>query len=187
MFSSNKKGRNLVDGDRKSSDSDWRQGGWPWEREGSKMTIRIEKVGRRYYIMGDTYPIRAEIKAAGCRWDREKSAWFSGKKDRAEMLLTQVAGGAIQPVCSWRKLSNGFGVAVPSGLSVKAGDVVTVRAANGAEKQVELLSEVAPGVWSVPERKRATSSRRTDCRKYGWDGVYGSSSYYTSGQYDEDS
>jgi hypothetical protein len=28
---------------------------------------------------------------------------------------------------------------------------------------------------------------REDCRKYGWDGVVGSSSYYTSGQYDEDS
>jgi hypothetical protein len=33
----------------------------------------------------------------------------------------------------------------------------------------------------------ASASRREDCRKYGWDGVVGSSSYYTSGQYDEDS
>jgi hypothetical protein len=29
--------------------------------------------------------------------------------------------------------------------------------------------------------------RREDCRRYGWDGVYGSASYYSSGQYDEDS
>ncbi len=29
--------------------------------------------------------------------------------------------------------------------------------------------------------------RRVDCRRYGWDGVYGSPSYYASGQYDEDS
>lgn len=28
---------------------------------------------------------------------------------------------------------------------------------------------------------------RVDCRRYGWDGVVGSPSYYSSGQYDEDS
>ena len=38
---------------------------------------------------------------------------------------------------------------------------------------------------SAPARR--SSPRRQDCRRYGWDGVVGSSSYYTSGQYDEDS
>ena len=35
--------------------------------------------------------------------------------------------------------------------------------------------------------RRAYHSDREDCRKYGWDGVVGSLSYYSSGQYDEDS
>lgn len=37
---------------------------------------------------------------------------------------------------------------------------------------------------STPRRSYA---RRPDCRRYGWDGVHGSPSYYTSGQYDEES
>ena len=36
-------------------------------------------------------------------------------------------------------------------------------------------------------RRRAYHADREDCRKYGWDGVVGSRSYYSSGQYDEDS
>lgn len=35
--------------------------------------------------------------------------------------------------------------------------------------------------------RRAYHADREDCRKYGWDGVVGSRSYYSSGQYDEDS
>jgi hypothetical protein len=42
----------------------------------------------------------------------------------------------------------------------------------------------SPAQSSAPARR---SPRRQDCRRYGWDGVVGSSSYYTSGQYDEDS
>ena len=36
-------------------------------------------------------------------------------------------------------------------------------------------------------RRTGASYGREDCRKYGWDGKVGSSSYYSSGQYDEDS
>lgn len=43
-------------------------------------------------------------------------------------------------------------------------------------------------VPSAPRtRRNGANGRRVDCRRYGWDGVHGSSSYYTSGQYDEDS
>jgi len=37
--------------------------------------------------------------------------------------------------------------------------------------------------------RRISNYRRgtADCRRYGWDGVYGSPSYYSSGQYDEES
>lgn len=46
-------------------------------------TITIEKVGRRFYIIGDTYPIKDEIREAGCRWDKERRAWWTGKADIA--------------------------------------------------------------------------------------------------------
>jgi hypothetical protein len=40
---------------------------------------------------------------------------------------------------------------------------------------------------SLPRKAQRSYTGRQDCRKYGWDGVVGSSSYYSSGQYDEDS
>lgn len=47
-------------------------------------------------------------------------------------------------------------------------------------REVALVSLVAG-----PSRR--SDSDREDCRRYGWDGVHGSPSYYSSGQYDEDS
>ena len=46
-------------------------------------------------------------------------------------------------------------------------------------------SDRAPGT-TAPAR-RAYHADRVDCRRFGWDGVVGSRSYYSSGQYDEDS
>ena len=40
---------------------------------------------------------------------------------------------------------------------------------------------------AVAAPARRSYPRRVDCRRYGWDGVHGSPSYYSSGQYDEDS
>lgn len=42
--------------------------------------------------------------------------------------------------------------------------------------------------WSKGEKARHVACRSSPRRgSYGWDGVVGSSSYYTSGQYDEES
>lgn len=46
---------------------------------------------------------------------------------------------------------------------------------------------VGKPVAATASRPVRPSYGRQDCRKYGWDGRVGSSSYYTSGQYDEDS
>lgn len=77
---------------------------------------------------------------------------------------------------------------------VKSGDRVTVRKKSG-ETRTESVERV---VWTdgkislcsiVAETRqtRRQAPERQDCRKYGWDGVVGSPSYYSSGQYDEDS
>lgn len=51
----------------------------------------IRKVGRRYYVSGDTYPHRSTIKAAGLRWDPDERAWWTGKQDLAEQVSARLA------------------------------------------------------------------------------------------------
>lgn len=41
--------------------------------------ITIEKVGRRHYVRGNTYPIKDQLRAAGCKWDPDAKAWWTGK------------------------------------------------------------------------------------------------------------
>ena len=47
------------------------------------MTITIEKVARRHYLIGDTYAIRAKIKSEGGHWDGERKAWWFGCAEKA--------------------------------------------------------------------------------------------------------
>lgn len=97
---------------------------------------------------------------------------------------------------TYKQLKNGaWGIRV--GGIVLAGETITVTKRDGSSK-VETIGRVlwtGDGV-SICTIKRSAGSRgsrrnngygREDCRKYGWNGVVGSSSYYTSGQYDEDS
>lgn len=58
-------------------------------------TLTIEKAGRRYYVLGNTYPMRDQIRAAGCRWDDERRAWWTGKQAVAQEL---VQGAVAAPV-----------------------------------------------------------------------------------------
>ena len=51
-------------------------------------TMQIEKRGRRYYIRGNTYPIKDQLRSAGCRWDRDEKAWWTGKADVADRFAS---------------------------------------------------------------------------------------------------
>lgn len=48
------------------------------------MTVTIEKVDRRYYIRGNTYTIKDQLRSAGCKWDADAKCWYTGKKETAE-------------------------------------------------------------------------------------------------------
>lgn len=48
--------------------------------------IKIEKEGRRHYLVGNTYPIKDALRSAGCKWDADRRAWWTGKADVAEEL-----------------------------------------------------------------------------------------------------
>jgi hypothetical protein len=91
------------------------------------------------------------------------------------------------------KLKNGsWGAKVQGSVDVGAQLDVQTKSGKTWTATVERVVWSGSGVTIVATRSSRSSrwgqgSGREDCRRYGWDGVVGSSSYYTSGQYDEDS
>lgn len=66
------------------------------------MKIEIQEDGRRYYLVGGTYPVKAALEAADFKWDRDyepNGAWWTESKKNAEETLEQITSGAIQPAC----------------------------------------------------------------------------------------
>jgi hypothetical protein len=56
--------------------------------------ITIQSEGRRHYLIGNTYPLKDQIRGAGCKWDGDRKAWWTGKRDVAEQLAGAAAGSA---------------------------------------------------------------------------------------------
>ena len=56
--------------------------------------MTVEKIGRRYYITGQTYAAKDALKAAGCKWDPDRRAWWTGKKEVAERFDRQAPAEA---------------------------------------------------------------------------------------------
>ena len=109
-------------------------------------------------------------------------------------------GTSSSITATYKQLKNGaWGIRV--GGIVLAGETITVTKRDGSSK-VETVGRVlwtgegisictiqrsAPANRGARRGERYDGYGREDCRKYGWDGVVGSPSYYSSGQYDEDS
>lgn len=99
---------------------------------------------------------------------------------------------------TYTKLKSGaWGVRVNSE-SVRKGQSITVAKKDGSTKTETIAAVVWHGngisLCAIAQREPSydrgsslSSVERTYMRKYGWDGVRGSSSYYTSGMYDEES
>mgnify|MGYP000415691527 CR=1 FL=1 len=49
-------------------------------------TLTIEKTGRRFYVLGNTYSIKDQLRSEGCNWDPGRKAWWTGKQEVAERL-----------------------------------------------------------------------------------------------------
>lgn len=47
------------------------------------MSITVQKIGRRHYLRGNTYPVKDSLRTAGCKWDPAEKAWWTGKADVA--------------------------------------------------------------------------------------------------------
>ncbi len=134
-------------------------------------TITIQSEGRRHYLVGDTYPIKNAIRGAGCNWDRDRGAWWTGKREVAEQLVAGVASGAVVPCARWVKLSSGFGVRVPAGVDSAPGSTVSVQSREGGTREVTLAALItteADGarIFAVPPRK--VSRDRAPRRSHYW-------------------
>jgi hypothetical protein len=53
------------------------------------MTITIDQQGRRFYLRGNTFPIKDRLRTAGCKWDADAKCWYTGKRELAEQLAGQ--------------------------------------------------------------------------------------------------
>jgi len=56
--------------------------------------ITVERVGRRSYLTGNTYPVKDAIRNAGGHWDAERKAWWLGDDVKARSIAQQSAGAA---------------------------------------------------------------------------------------------
>jgi len=54
--------------------------------------ITVETQGRRHYIRGNTFPIKDRLRAAGCKWDSDAKAWWTGKLETAVELVQGTCG-----------------------------------------------------------------------------------------------
>lgn len=56
--------------------------------------ITVKKKGRRHYLVGNTFAHRDRLRDAGCRWDPDERAWWTGKAELAEELLGELNGAS---------------------------------------------------------------------------------------------
>lgn len=53
------------------------------------MSVTLQKEGVRTYVIGDTYPIKDQLKEQGCHFDRDRKQWWigSGKASVIEKII----------------------------------------------------------------------------------------------------
>lgn len=56
--------------------------------------IILQTEGRRVYLLGNTYPVKDQIKSGGGKWDAQRGAWYVGVQRKA--LAEQLAGKATE-------------------------------------------------------------------------------------------
>lgn len=122
----------------------------------------IERVGRRSYIVGDTYPHKAAIRAAGGHWDSARRAWWMGSADKAAALIARLGSSAPKASARYTKLADGsWGL---RGRHLVAGGSVEVRKASGETKTetvASILSTDAQGWQTATIARRASAPRRS--------------------------
>lgn len=47
-------------------------------------SITVDKKGRRFYLRGNTYPIKDSLRSSGAKWDADERAWWTSKQEVAD-------------------------------------------------------------------------------------------------------
>lgn len=63
-------------------------------------TITLEKTGRRTYLVGNTFPLRATLRDAGAHWDAERKAWWFGDTKKAAEIVASHTPAAETPTAA---------------------------------------------------------------------------------------
>jgi hypothetical protein len=62
------------------------------------MSLTVKSEGRRHYIEGNTFAIRDQLRSAGCKWDPDRKAWWTGKREIADRFTaTETSAEPKQP------------------------------------------------------------------------------------------
>lgn len=56
------------------------------------MSITVERIGRRSYLRGNTYPCKDAIRSAGGKWDPDQRAWWIGNDEKAREIAEKCGG-----------------------------------------------------------------------------------------------
>lgn len=56
--------------------------------------ITLERIGQRVYIVGNTFPVKDQLKKAGCHWDGERRQWWIGAAKAAAIEAIVAAPAA---------------------------------------------------------------------------------------------
>jgi len=83
------------------------------------MAIEIRTEGRRHYLRGDTYPLKDALRAAGCKWDADAKAWWTGKRETAESIVEQVATHDSAAESAPERTAPGLGAVVAGRVTYK--------------------------------------------------------------------
>lgn len=59
--------------------------------------ITIQSEGRRHYLVGAPFAVKDRLRSAGCKWDGDKRAWWTGKRDLAEQLAAACSKSTTAP------------------------------------------------------------------------------------------
>lgn len=121
--------------------------------------IALDRVGRRYYLRGDAFPLRATLRAAGAHWDHERMAWWVGRRETAERIASGL--GPADEVASLKK-------------EVRELRALLAQQARGEERpslRHVAHEELARRVVAIFDRSRGTYGSERICAELAAEGV----------------
>lgn len=145
--------------------------------------IAIKDLGRKLYVIGNTYPIRNELKGIGAQWDAAEKAWFVGAYRRAQLEALLSTPSASAPAQDALPAPSGKLVPVTGNTYPVRDRLRALGASWDAAAKVWMIDEaraelaiaaVAQGSSEAPKPFRYRSCKRCGARPNvrGWPRIY---------------